>query len=97
MVEVVCLQCYTFYIFGALCANEFIGPNGSELGHFYDCPYSNDPLDPACKQYTGRYIMESLGMPSHWIWRPVVVLVAFAVAHYVSLRWSVTPIQPLRH
>ncbi|QQK40979.1 ABC efflux transporter, putative [Penicillium digitatum] len=51
---------YTFYIFGALCANEFIGPNGPEMGQFYACPYSNDPLDPACKQYTGRYIMESL-------------------------------------
>ncbi|KAJ6083401.1 hypothetical protein N7467_007536 [Penicillium canescens] len=74
---------YTFYIFGALCANEFIGPNGSELGQFYDCPYSNDPSDPACKEYTGRYIMQSLGMPSNWIWRPIVVLVAFAVSHYL--------------
>ncbi|KAJ5434524.1 ABC-2 type transporter [Penicillium cf. griseofulvum] len=74
---------YTFYIFGALCANEFIGPNGSELGQFYACPYSDNPLDPVCKQYTGRYIMESLGMPSNWIWRPIVVLVAFAIGHYL--------------
>ncbi|KAJ6138586.1 hypothetical protein N7471_005072 [Penicillium samsonianum] len=74
---------YTFYTFGALCANEFIGPNGSELGQFYDCPYSDDPLDPACKQYTGRYIMESLGMPTNWIWRPILVLVAFAIGHYL--------------
>lgn len=74
---------YTFYIFGALCANEFIGPDGSELGQFYACPYSNNPLDPACKEYTGRYIMNSLGMPSNWIWRPIVVLVAFAVGHYL--------------
>ncbi|KXG48696.1 ABC-2 type transporter [Penicillium griseofulvum] len=74
---------YTFYIFGALCANEFIGPNGSGLGQFYACPYSDNPLDPACKQYTGRYIMESLGMPSNWIWRPIVVLVAFAIGHYL--------------
>ncbi|KAJ5294077.1 hypothetical protein N7508_008898 [Penicillium antarcticum] len=74
---------YTFYIFGALCANEFIGTNGSELGQFYDCPYSNDPSDPACKEYTGRYIMQSLGMPSDWIWRPIVVLVAFTVGHYL--------------
>ncbi|KAJ5773581.1 hypothetical protein N7457_008477 [Penicillium paradoxum] len=73
---------YSFYTFGALCANEFIGVNGPELGQFYDCPYSNDPRDPACKQYTGRYIMESLGMPSNWIWRPIVVLVAFVVGHY---------------
>jgi ABC-type multidrug transport system ATPase subunit/ABC-type multidrug transport system permease subunit len=74
---------YTFYIFGALCANEFIGPNGSEFGQFYACPYSDNPLDPACKEYTGRYIMQSLGMPSNWIWRPIVVLVAFMLAHYL--------------
>lgn len=73
---------YTFYIFGALCANEFIGSNGSELGHFYACPYSDNPLDPACKEYTGRYIMQSLGMPSNWIWRPIIVLIAFMLAHY---------------
>jgi ABC-type multidrug transport system ATPase subunit/ABC-type multidrug transport system permease subunit len=74
---------YTFYTFGALCANEFIGPNGSEPGQFYACPYSDDRLNPACKQYTGRYIMQSLGMPSNWIWRPIVVLVAFAIGHYL--------------
>lgn len=74
---------YTFYIFGALCANEFIGPDGSELGHFYACPYSDNPLDPACEEYTGRYIMDSLGLPSNWIWRPIVVLVGFALGHYL--------------
>ncbi|KAJ5551156.1 hypothetical protein N7535_000901 [Penicillium sp. DV-2018c] len=74
---------YTFYTFGALCANEFIGPNVSESGQFYACPYSDDPLDPACKQYTGRFIMHSLGMPSNWIWRPIVVLIAFVFAHYL--------------
>ncbi|KAJ5861511.1 uncharacterized protein N7529_008821 [Penicillium soppii] len=74
---------YTFYIFGALCANEFIGVNGSEPGHFYACPYSEDPLDPRCKEYTGQYIMESLGLPSNWIWRPIVVLVAFVLGHYL--------------
>ncbi|KAJ5692996.1 hypothetical protein N7462_002419 [Penicillium macrosclerotiorum] len=74
---------YTFYIFGALCANEFIGPNGSALGQFYDCPYSDNPLDAACKEYTGRYIMDSLGMPSNWIWRPIVILVGFTIGHYL--------------
>lgn len=74
---------YTFYIFGALCANEFIGTGESKVGHFYNCPYSNDPLDPACKEYTGRYIMDSLGMPSNWIWRPIVILVAFTLGHYL--------------
>ncbi|RJE20910.1 ABC transporter [Aspergillus sclerotialis] len=74
---------YTFYIFGALCANEFIGPDGPEHGQFYDCPYSDNPNDPRCKQYTGRYVMDSMGFPSHWIWRPIVVLVAFVVGHYL--------------
>lgn len=37
---------YTFYIFGALCANEFIGPNNPPEGQFYACSYSNDPDDP---------------------------------------------------
>lgn len=75
---------YTFYVFGAFCANEFIGPNGSDnIGHFYACPSSDNPLDPACKEYTGRYIMESLGMPSNWVWRPIVALVSFAVGHYL--------------
>ncbi|KAJ5103718.1 ABC-2 type transporter [Penicillium argentinense] len=75
---------YTFYIFGALSANEFIGPEGSELGQFYDCPYSDNPLSPECKEYTGRYIMESLGLPSNWIWRPIVVLVAFTIGHSIA-------------
>ncbi|KAF9889185.1 hypothetical protein FE257_007674 [Aspergillus nanangensis] len=74
---------YTFYIFGALCANEFIGPDGPSYGQFYDCPFSDDPTDPACTQYTGRYIMENLGFPPNWIWRPIVVLVAFVVGQYL--------------
>lgn len=74
---------YTFYIFGALCANEFIGTEDSKIGHFYDCPYSDDPVDPTCREYTGKYIMDSLGMPSNWIWRPIVILVAFTLGHYL--------------
>lgn len=74
---------YTFYIFGAQCANEFIGANGSETGHFYACPYSDNPEDPACKEYTGRYIMDSLGLPSNWIWRPIVILIGFILGHYL--------------
>ncbi|EGD84678.1 hypothetical protein H112_08392 [Trichophyton rubrum D6] len=73
---------YTFYAFSALCANEFIGPNGSEYGQFYDCPYSKDPMDPRCKEYTGRFIVDSLGIPQNWIWRPIVVLASFAVFFY---------------
>lgn len=73
---------YTFYAFGALCYNEFIGISSPTYGQFYDCPYSNDPLNPACKQYTGVYIIESLGLPSNWIWRPCVILVAYVIGFY---------------
>lgn len=60
-----------------------MGPNGPENGQFYDCPFFNDPNNPACKQYTGRYIMDSMGFPSNWIWRPIVVLIAFVLGHYL--------------
>ncbi|EOD49342.1 putative abc transporter protein [Neofusicoccum parvum UCRNP2] len=68
---------YCFYAFGALAANEF-------AGHFYDCPEEGGPSNPACKQYTGEYIMESLGFPSNWIWRPIIVLLAFVIAFYIG-------------
>ncbi|WEW60487.1 hypothetical protein PRK78_005974 [Emydomyces testavorans] len=75
---------YTFYTFGALCANEFIGPNGPPQGQFYDCPFSKDPTNPYCKEYTGRFIMQSLGLPSNWIWRPMVVLVGFIILFFAA-------------
>ncbi|EEA27042.1 hypothetical protein TMatcc_004679 [Talaromyces marneffei ATCC 18224] len=73
---------YTFYAFGALCYNEFMGISSPPYGQLYDCPFSNDPLDPACKQYTGVYIIESLGLPPNWIWRPCVILVAYVIGFY---------------
>lgn len=75
---------YTFYAFGALAANEFIGVGTDpRVGHFYDCPYSRNPADPRCRQYTGVFIMESLGLPHNWIWRPIVVLVAFVLGFHL--------------
>ncbi|KAF4536112.1 ABC transporter-like protein [Lasiodiplodia theobromae] len=68
---------YCFYAFGALAANEFDG-------HFYDCPEGGGPANPNCKQYTGEYIMEQLGFPSNWIWRPIIVLLAFVIAFYIG-------------
>nr|WJJ79994.1 PDR transporter (cluster F) [Fusarium keratoplasticum] len=63
---------YTFYAFGAYAGNEF-------EGNFYDCPYPGGESDPRCKQYTGKYVMESLGFPSNWVARPIIVMVAFVV------------------
>ncbi|KUJ14979.1 ABC transporter-like protein [Mollisia scopiformis] len=69
---------YVFYAFGALCANEF-------AGQFYDCPYPGGESNPACAQYTGTFIISSLGLPQeNWIVRPIVIMVAFVVMFYVS-------------
>ncbi|KAH0536600.1 hypothetical protein FGG08_006533 [Glutinoglossum americanum] len=73
---------YNFYMFGALTANEFIGVDGGYYGQLYACPHSRDPRDPACQQYVGRYIMESLGLPSNWLWRPILLAASFAIAFF---------------
>ncbi|KAH7183145.1 P-loop containing nucleoside triphosphate hydrolase protein [Fusarium flagelliforme] len=67
---------YTFYVFSAYCGNEF-------EGSFYDCPASNDPSDPRCKQYTGSYVMASLGFPKDWVAKPILVCLAFLVFFFV--------------
>ncbi|KAJ5974729.1 hypothetical protein N7481_011939 [Penicillium waksmanii] len=89
---------HTFYTFGALAANECIGAESpSGVGQFYDCPYSNNPSDPSCKQYTGAYIMDSLGLPHNWIWKPVVILCAIASICYIwaGLILHYNPLKPV--
>ncbi|KAF1835024.1 hypothetical protein BDW02DRAFT_496945 [Decorospora gaudefroyi] len=68
---------YVFYAFGALCANEF-------TGSFYDCPFEGGRSNPACKEYDGDFVMDSLGFPDNWIWRPILALVGFAIAFYIG-------------
>lgn len=67
---------YVFYAFGALAANEFVG-------QFYDCPLPGGKSNPACTQYTGEYVMDSLGFPHNWVVRPIIVLLAFSIMFYV--------------
>ena len=70
---------YNFYVFGVMISNEFLGVNGGESGQFYDCPVPNpSPSDPACQQYVGRFIFNSLGFPQGWLWRPLAAAVGFA-------------------
>ena len=73
---------YTFYAFGAMAANEFVAHTSNSYGQIYDCPATGGASDPACEQYTGRYIMTSLGLPSDWISRPIWVLLCFALAFF---------------
>ncbi|KAG5960110.1 hypothetical protein E4U57_000269 [Claviceps arundinis] len=53
---------------------------GNEFqGNFYDCPLEGGPSNPSCKQYSGDYVMESLGFPRNWVTRPIVVLASYVV------------------
>jgi ABC-type multidrug transport system ATPase subunit len=68
---------YVFYAFGALCANEF-------RGSFYDCPLEGGRSNPDCKEYDGEFILDSLGFPGNWVWRPILALLGFAIAFYIG-------------
>lgn len=61
-----------------------MGHTSDPLGQLYDCPFAGGTANPACKEYTGLYIMQSLGFPPKWIVRPIVVLLAFAIAFYLG-------------
>lgn len=70
---------YTYYLFGALCSNEF-------RNSFYDCPYPGGASNPSCTPYTGTYILQSLGFPTNWLTIPIIVAVCFVVFFY-TLSW----------
>jgi ABC-type multidrug transport system ATPase subunit len=68
-------------------------------GQFYDCPEPGGAANPACLQYTGAFIFESLGYPSNWTWRPIVVLPGFVflflilsgvVLHYFKVEMNIS-------
>lgn len=50
----------------------------------YDCPFPGNATNPACKEYTGRYVIESLGFPSNWIIRPIIILLSFVFALFLG-------------
>jgi ABC-type multidrug transport system ATPase subunit len=60
-----------------LSANEF-------TGNFYECPLEGGAANPACKEYTGEFIMASLGLPHNWVWRPIIALVGYVIAFYIG-------------
>lgn len=67
---------YVFYAFGALCSNEFVG-------QFYDCPYEGGEANPQCAEYTGAFVIDSLGFPDNWIARPIIILFCYSIMFYV--------------
>lgn len=73
-----------FYAFGALVSNEFVGHTSSPTGNLYDCPFAGGAANPECKEYTGQFIISSLGFPSGWITRPIIILLAFVIAFYMG-------------
>ncbi|KAI4204700.1 MAG: hypothetical protein LQ350_001015 [Teloschistes chrysophthalmus] len=75
---------YVFYGFGAMAANEFVGHTSNPAGRIYDCPDAGGSAAAACEEYTGAYQMRSLGFPDNWITRPILVLLAFAIAFYIG-------------
>ena len=75
---------YTFYAFGALSANEFIAHTADPAGQLYACPEPGGTSNPDCQQYTGAYIMQSLGFPPNWISRPIWVLLGFVIAFFLG-------------
>ncbi|KAL8828812.1 MAG: hypothetical protein Q9191_002369 [Dirinaria sp. TL-2023a] len=65
-----------------MAANEFIGNASDAAGQLYDCPAPGGTANSACEQFTGRYIMQSLGFPHDWVWKPITALVAFVLFFY---------------
>ncbi|KAI1082153.1 P-loop containing nucleoside triphosphate hydrolase protein [Whalleya microplaca] len=68
---------YTYYAFGALSGNEF-------QGSFYDCPLEGGESNPACRPYTGQYIMDNLGFPRNWVARPIIAMLGFVLLFFLT-------------
>ncbi|KAL3421066.1 ABC transporter [Phlyctema vagabunda] len=81
---------YVWYANGALCANEFISHTSDPAGQLYACPFSGGTSNPECNPYTGIFIMNSLGFPSNWNWRPFIIMVSFILAFYTSAAFILT-------
>ncbi|KAH7128053.1 P-loop containing nucleoside triphosphate hydrolase protein [Dactylonectria estremocensis] len=63
---------YTFYTFSAYVGNEFQGES-------YDCPPSESQSSHKCIQYTGDFVIKSLGFPDNWTGHAIAYMVGFAV------------------
>ena len=66
---------YNFYALKALMANEF-------TDNFYSCPLDGGINNPGCKEYTGNFVLASLGFTENWIAIPIIINIAWLVVRY---------------
>lgn len=73
-----------FYSYQSLVFNEFIGFHKGPHGVFYSCPYSKDPASPQCEEYTGLYIVQTLGNLPDSILRPILLSWCFPILYTIA-------------
>ena len=73
---------YVWYANAALSYNEFLAHTSNPEGQLYDCKEPGGFENPACKPYTGVYIMDSLGFPFKSLWEPTLILVAMIILFF---------------
>jgi ABC-type lipoprotein export system ATPase subunit len=54
-----------------------MGPHTSSTGVSYGCHQLNSSLSPNCVEYSGAYIIQTLGFPRTWLWKAVAMCVCF--------------------
>ncbi|OGM48017.1 ATP-binding cassette transporter [Aspergillus bombycis] len=70
---------HNFYLYSALCAIEFVGPEQTPRGHLYSCSTIANSSTGGCTESYGKDIMTSLGFPREWIWQPIVASFGFLI------------------
>lgn len=71
---------YLWYSFGYFISNQF-----SNYTSNCESTYKNDPnVSTICYQYSGEYIIKSLGFWENWNALPICVVLAFAIGQYVA-------------
>lgn len=66
---------YLYYAFGACIVNQFSGFQG-------DCPFPAGSAE--CEQYSGEFVIRTLGFPQNWITVPIIVDVCWALGFYLG-------------
>lgn len=67
---------YVYYAFAAGIVNQF-------QDYFGECPFPDaSPENPLCQQYTGNFVLETLGFPQSWIAVPIIIDVCWAIGFY---------------